>query len=286
MDKALKKASDWCAERIERFDSIADFRHAIESRSLNKGWERYSHELHSVTNESTRKWDGNVATPQAAWDMAQAGYPEAVKKSQEYVTDELRKIGFMGEGKKAIPRNYYAGGSPNVTRAMLGLPRDMRQYHKEPSKVKTIHLAYQASYSCGNSLDDIMQAGAKVIALVQALEKLEYSVQLSVVNLEDVSGIKGGFELKLKSYDNPLDIQKAAYFFAHPSFLRRIGFQWIERYPLYTQHDYGYGYPNDRELLDNVSKWMEARGGHFVSFNEMKGADLEQWLIENNYLKN
>ena len=278
--RELVNAARWCREHIEQYESIEELRRAVEGRPLNKGWKDYAHDLHSITHESAPGWDDGVSTPEEAWDLSQIGYEDAVEKAREFASFELKKLA-IGEGPRAKMGSYYAGGSPNIARATMGLPRDMRRIVREPMKHNVVQIAYQASYSWTIDSEEVLRCGSKVIALVQALEMLGYSVQLSVVNLEIVRGVRGGFELTLKSFGSPLNIQKAAYFFAHPSFLRRIGFQWIERYPKFTEHDYGYGYPNDAELIDNMTSWMEERGGHFISFESIRRMELEEWFRAN-----
>jgi len=119
---------------------------------------------------------------------------------------------------------------------------------------KHVRVVYNCSASAGVKSEVIEARGAAAAALIEALEYAGVRVELVVVwavSGRYFEGPRGAplvmQTIRVKPYDQPLDLARIAFACAHPSMLRRIGFALTEQLPsAYLEQvgpDAAYGYP-------------------------------------------
>lgn len=280
MDKINKRR----AEQVEVYDGLADLTDMLGDRKANVAWE--GRPMDSDTSGSG-SWSWGIKNYADAVEAANWGFSEATEKMREYVTNETMKLDAVGIGGRAKPQNYYAGGSPNVARAIMGVPRDMRRYHRAPVKERTVHIVYCADFAGGVSSERALKAGAKVMAIVEALSRQNYSVKLSVGTYFKVNGGGyGGTEVTLKDYQSPLDMGKLSFPFAHSAWLRRIGFRWCETYPKFdspSNYTSSYG-PAQHDLIDDMKRWHRENGGRMITFYDIEDVEVADWMRSEGFI--
>lgn len=273
-------------ENCERFSNIGEFVSTLKSRTVHNGW--ISCESDSSHGDS---WYGTARTLSDAYGMAMYGDKDSASDLAKYTDDEITRMNTVGDGTKPKIRNYHVGGSPNVARAMMGLPKDMRQMHKVPSKVKTVDLVYAPCVTASVSSDEIKRRGSRVCAIVTMLERLGYSVKLSVMIAVDPRGDCGmsdnfGCLVSVKDYRECLDVPKVAFMFANASFFRRVGFRWIETYPKYKESGKLWGYGGKcRDMVRNMRTASESDGFKFIDTEDMTAeSSVNDWLRGNGFI--
>lgn len=248
--------------RTETFNGVNSFLNAINSRETNPRWGSCS---------SQKRGDGGwygTSSYGAALDLARSGYVDVVGKLSELERGATCKLKQRIKSRACHPVNAYVGGSPNVCRAMLGIPRDMRSMDRKPCKARGITLVYDCGASCSVKAHELINSGAHMLALVRLLERDGVPVRLVwswyTVDGGDVYGVN----VTLKDFGGKINLAKIAYFLAHPSALRRLGFRWLETSPEVPRRIDGYGAPA-RFALDEIKAHHAEQGRRMIAQNEL-----------------
>lgn len=145
--------------------------------------------------------------------------------------------------------NYEVEGVTfDVARYLEGEPEHWVKIEEseQDNPQKHVKIVYNTAASCGVSAETITARGAAVAALVECLEFSGKRVELwSAQGIDENyrQPDRGGFEVlvKVKAYDQPLDLARVAFALSHPGMLRRLGFRMIEQErPDLTHMSYGY----------------------------------------------
>lgn len=281
-------------KHVESFKSITDFVRTLDQRQTHDGWGSCdSHENGNVEFYGTESY-------KQAIDGIEGGDEHAYQIMQRYLRDMTASYSFAST--KPLPRNYFCGGSPNVVRAMMGLPRDMRQLHREPIKTKMVEFVYDIAVHCGVSVETMCQRGAKMLAIIAMLEADGYRVKLTSVehtrdaygDVSDCEDTEYGWAIPLKGYRDIIDMRKLAFPLANAAFHRRIGFRYMETCPKYTRsgHMSRYGRCREGDEESIVRAWraraatVRENGGNMFFVN---GFDLDEieplsWLKDNGFI--
>lgn len=271
-------------ERVEQFDSLDDMFSKIDSRGWNEACANKSRS--SERSDSDSKWTNGVATYEEAVECLKKGFPEALEEMKKHVVEQVGKVEMVGVGSRAKPQAYYAGGSPNVARAIMGVPRDMRRYRREPMKEKTVHIVYCPDCAANVSSARVLEAGAKVLAIVQLLERMNYSVKLSIGTYFKMSSAYAGMETVLKGFRSPLDIGKITFPFAHSAYLRKIGFRWVETTPMLKRGEWDYSYgPAKHALIECARNHHKNENGRLISFYDAEEMNIADWMVSEGFIK-
>jgi hypothetical protein len=147
------------------------------------------------------------------------------------------------------PKPFYnvVGGQASVPRYLQGIPTNMVDRKQVPIKSKIIVVNKDVWYPALVSSTDIFEEGVKALQIIQALENKGYRVKLNACfgTLDSTEFIGG--RVTIKRPEDRFSLQKVAFPLAHPSFLRRILFNWLEHFPT-NSHFGGYGRPDTDRL--------------------------------------
>lgn len=180
--------------------------------------------------------------------------------------------------KPSKPVNSVVGGSPNVARAMMGVPRDMRRTVFERRKVPGVTLVYDMSIPARYKAAEIERRGTRFLALGNVLRMSNIPVRLVAsfaANDLTVDGDTVRFDVTIQDWGKALSIEKAAFYLAHPSFLRRICFALIETSPMVTKYSYGYGLAitNNAEACDEMREEARKANARWYTFSDFGSDD-------------
>ena len=270
----------------------------MERRWVKEGFRSPNHCLEAVTKRSTNDaWSGKhkssrktsewgaVKSFEEALEKARSGYTEVTEQMKDVFEASKKYIYERVEPKHAIPVNDYVGSTPNVTRAILGLPKDMRRVDVKEKKTPGVHLVYEGGVNCGHEDRDLAIYGARMLALVSLCIRQQIPVKLSITdstkgllrNGDDVVTM----EVTIKEYSDAANIRKIAYWIAHPSTFRRINFAWMESSPVIERYCDGYGYPiaNRESDCEFVRQKYESEGAFWFSSRDFRSDDdiLKAW---------
>lgn len=134
--------------------------------------------------------------------------------------------------------------------------------HFEPTlhAKPVVKLAAFCSWACSTPATQIFNRGRAILAVIEALEKQGYRVELTgalCMSHDYVtrhnSKLNPGIEIyiKLKDANDTYSAQTLAYALAHPVMFRRLGFRFTEAHNAkITKNFYGYGQPFKLEEYD------------------------------------
>lgn len=243
MKRTVKKV-DKQTYIIEEFNTFGELINTNDSRTQNFGNARTSDD---------DSWYG--ASYDEAVKMLRYGWQddEKVKQMCDTINNNLSKL---QDEQKMTFKNDIVGYAPIVPLALKGVPQSMINTARKPKKSKVINLIIDVSVSCGTSVEEILEWGAKMTAKIMSLEKQGYRVKIEVVNTytrDDWTSKVHALKVLVKGENQPFDIKRMMFPLAHGAFFRRIGFDWYERLPE-AQHFGEYGY----SLIQHNKKHAEA----------------------------
>lgn len=180
------------------------------------------------------------------------------------------------------------GGGVNVARMLTDHPRYMRRRVRVQTPVqRAIRIGFSFVYSGGISHSAIMQRGAIITAIVDALRRAGRPVYVEAlwINCSPNQEVRVVHAVPVTVPGQPLDMGRIAFAAACPMMLRRVGFAAMSKDGSRRGVGYvGFGYPprvgNQREA--------EIAKGYDLFFNSMHFNDTQwstpegtaKWIVE------
>lgn len=198
-----------------------------------------SHRTGEAEWSGTPSWD-------AAVKLAEEGWPKGLEKLSRALED-TRVIA----GQKPIPglNLDVAGAFPHVPIAATGMPQCMVHPGDQSVKARPIvRIFNNVSASCGVEPQSIINRGAAVLSYVDILESIGYSVELQCLEKTGSGNMTHQTWVTCKQAGEPLELDRLAFLFIHPSYLRRIIFACNERTPRAHEESWGHGYGMPMDL--------------------------------------
>lgn len=201
------------------YDSIEAYLHQVEHGDvLNNA--RDQRKLVPTPEHSSWKWAGAVDL-QGALNLARLGYSEGTQKLS---------VALAGAKSQVARAPAYtmdvAGAHPAAHLAAAGDPACMVSFLPNQDRHRPIvKLAVAGNMLAENSPEKFRTYGAALVSYVDALETAGSRVELyKVMTVE--TGVRNWFTtlVKLKSPEQPLELDRMAALFIHPASLRRIEF--------------------------------------------------------------
>jgi len=216
---------------IDKFNSTNNLIEELQKREQSK-FMKDRNASHTGDLSFTKTKDYNEALKLLIY-----GYQEPVDKiKSEFKINKYKdKINF---------ENNVYGFVPNVANSILGLPNSMVNINKKPKKSKVVELIYSPDANASVSKDTFIENGIKMLNVISNLEANGISVKLTSALY---CGTNNNNEialatLNIKDYGQRLNLLKISFPIAHPSFLRRIGFKWLETSPDIRTNGFSFGY--------------------------------------------
>ena len=226
------------------FEDLQSFwRHAMkDSRAYNK---------HSRNPRD--QWSGGL-TWEEAKQMALKGWREGLREIEKF---QARITPFIAEKVLRYQQTYAVSGYnvdvgtylANDPECFISRIYEERNY---PGKIFTI--VCSISFSAAISTTTIIQRGAMICALIDAIEYAGHRAEVIcnwAVSREQTSYYRQGnlknygwleVDVTIKKADQPLEMIELAFCLAHPSMLRRIMFS-IAEIEGWSDFAHAYGYP-------------------------------------------
>lgn len=249
---------------ITKYESLNDLEHDIFSKEINVVFK--GGRLSSV--EGTKSFTGTKDLKEAL-TLLKEGWQSGAEK----LTKDL-KIANLSNSTNMVQKQVYdiVGYQASVPRYLQGLPTSMINKRQVKQKAKIITLIKSCVYPSTVSTNEIMQDSIRTIQIIQTLEQQGYRVNLysAFHSIRDSEAIF--VQVKLKSAGERINIAKLAFALAHPSFLRRILFRFIETEENIKNYGWTNGYgrvaePHQTtELLEKNTYFIKAR----ISDSELK----------------
>lgn len=221
----MKKVNIMTYDTLEAFVADCD----KPSNNTWAGKHRYSQD------DSQSEWCGGV-TYQEARKLALYGWEKGLKD----ISEKLSLI--PHEGQQRIVVKDVCGHSPDVARFVAGLPDCMNRRTTGLSKRKPcLDILVNAGFSGCINAGDILNYGAAIASLIDSLERAGYSLSIIAGSMVKLDSQDFGAFVRLKNHGEPLDMDRLAFFIAHPASLRRLRFSHREVFCTYDDIGSSYG---------------------------------------------
>ena len=238
---------------LERYNTINAFLSTIEARERTG-------KADTNVKESVRSRFHGVSNYEEALDLYKNGLPDVcnrLKAAKARIKNA--KTSGVGQVNKRVKRNYYVGYAPDIGRAVIGMPKDMRQIKRVNAPVKTISLIYNNSTNCDTSAADIMRSGEAVFTLAYALEAAGYKVNIDLLVYAATGQKEAALCLvNLKEYKQSFDMLKLSFPLCHPAAFRVFGFRWLETCP--TLQNFWFGNGHQIQKTDTIRDYLRQTG--------------------------
>lgn len=187
---------------------------------------------------------------------------EKIMKSSEY--KEACRVINAQRAKREVFTSV-AGFAPHVPNYICGVPNQMLRTRNVQAKKKTITLAIACSVECGIDASEMRKASENLALAISKIEASGTRVQVfagcgftsKYMRQSDTeAGDTLAAWVKIKDYQQQLDLLRMIYPLGNPSFFRRHMFRLMEITPgLNDSMRRGYGYQmNDSELRRDLNR--------------------------------
>lgn len=243
-------------EIFERFNSLQELTRVLKSRTLNKVFDRAGEES---SQERGRKSFFYTESYEEAEDLMKNGYKDILDDVKQGMKDHERSVDLPIKKRHRIV-TAVEGYIPHVPNMLMGLPNSMMRPLISHQKVRAITIYYQMSVIGSYSTSDIIKAGVCLLNIINHLER--NGIRVRVFNLfkcsrsDDEIGVAC---VKIKDFNEHIDIQKMCFPIAHPSMFRRFGFRWLETHPDIEDRDWTSGYGVSLDNTD-CEEFMKKHG--------------------------
>lgn len=202
-------------------------------------------------------------------------------RNAERISSRVQEITRMrGSGTQMRRQSFndVVGYAVHVPNYLTGVPTTMinsRRVSIRSSKV--LNIVYNSTFHDGTNLDDVVDAGAKVLTYLRDLEVKGYRVNLYVM-----MSSKGGSEqctvlVKVKDSEQYLNITKTAYPIVNPDFLRRHFCRLLECETKDREFPLSYGRPVYMKYdIQNVFDACRLKVDKYLTFYDVQRNEIER----------
>ncbi|NDF77731.1 MAG: hypothetical protein EB133_12795 [Betaproteobacteria bacterium] len=161
------------------------------------------------------------------------GWPEGVKKARELSSKLYSRLNAEYSFQRDIKFDT-TGDWFDIGRVLEGEPDcwgseiDLDDEFSNDKRGKIVRVAVNVGASCSYSSEQILQRGVYALAIVDLLERLGKSVELTASCKVEKNGKIWGWELPLKQAGEELSLDRVAHILGSPSGFRRSWFRVIE----------------------------------------------------------
>ena len=222
-------------------------------------------------------WHGGVRSTEEAIRHARKGLADRVPDAMSIAESAVS----TAEAQAELPAftSFYdvSGSDVDVARFLAGEPENMVNYQMvmTPRVGRIITLVASISASASIQADTMWNRGVQTVALILALEKIGFQVELwtdMTASSGMHEGTQGCIRTRVKGPGQLLDVSQIMFAFAHPANFRVLHFAGMHLFPKPLQRELGvgshYGYPADPVeemypegaiVLPSLKGWREAK---------------------------
>jgi hypothetical protein len=215
------------------YESLTDYLAEVcdDTRPIKPGLTETSHNTGRVDFTWTDTFEEAVELARDGWAEGTAKVVEHREKAQAFLsaakTAKTREFGWDVEGQ-FIDVGRLLGGEPECCGAEFDGGNAVAS--------RVVSLRVNQAVSCSVDADAICARGVTVLCAVDLLEScgIRCEIILSIGNIS--TGGQGSVRNRqveshvvLKRASDPVDLDRLAFWIAHPASFRRFGFRWLEQ---------------------------------------------------------
>jgi hypothetical protein len=268
------------------FDSMADMVEAVQDRQ----------DIIDFRNNQMKRDGGKfygARSMEKLFPLALNGMPGDGVEAMDIANQKVATI----EREIDMPAffSYYdvSGADVDVARYLSGEPENMINYHMvdTPRAGRIISLVISVTTAGSTEVEAIRQRGLQVVALVFAIEKIGFQVELwadFLIRENSPYGNEGPTDTeytarvrtKIKSPGEMLDPGQVVFAFTHPGFLRGLGFAAMHMIPKewHSPLNIGHGYGCVCWGKDDLREYAE--GSVFLPSFRGRAGDLDTLVTD------
>lgn len=210
-------------DHVHEFDTWAEF---IAYASREPKWSPDNPQYGSHGTGGNREHFTGTATFEDASRLALYGWPAGRENL-------VNTIAIVNPERTTYQSHSYdvAGEYPNVPRAIAGDPMSMvRQRRTHIASHPVVRIDYNVTVPWMLNADCIVNRGAALLSVVDALESRGYSCELRLIFKGYSQTKRIHISIVYKRAGDALDLDRAAFAVTHPSVLRRFYFAVCEQH--------------------------------------------------------
>lgn len=219
--------------KFQDFDSIGDFNEYLNKTPTNN--------IFRGRRDNAKDSDGYFRGT-SSYEEAEKLLREGWESGAQRIAKKLPVQTTQQTAMRSKPTYNVVGGQASVPRFLQGIPTNMVDRKQVPVKQKIIVLNRHIVFSGMTSKEVIEQEGIKALQVVQTLENRGYRVKLNLYWITQENNEACALRVCVKKPEERMSILKVAFPLAHPSFMRRMAFLWVEVHPTMTEWAFAGGY--------------------------------------------
>lgn len=230
------------------FQSANDFLRHLEQNPINTEFFHEGNMLSLRNDLHDDSWNKTKSYEEAV-QLCRYGYHEDFDRL-------LRLKDILERFLTVTTKNYrqfndYVGFAPDVKAYLEGSPLSM--FNRVRPKRNKLSVYFNCANMGGVSAAQIFNRGAITLALVEALEKMRFNVDLNVFSMSEKQDEIHYAKFLLKKENERLNIKKLYFPMCHPAFFRRLIFRLREEtFGVRQDWSQGYGSTCGEELITQV----------------------------------
>lgn len=186
-----------------------------------------------------------------AVSFARHGWPEGAAKAKRLL-DRLQL--HVPQAVHSVTHHDVTGSYVDVGEYLQGVPECMVDFREDRRPARFAHIVVSATFSANITTQAVIQRGATIAAVVDALETQGIRCTVDLLFQSTDYNKADTFEVRvpIKEAHAPLNLDTLTFGVAHPAYLRRLMFAVMEQYPADVRDHYkvGIGYGLSRPIKD------------------------------------
>lgn len=207
---------------------------------------------------------------QQAKTLLQQGWPEGLQ-DLTFALDDMSLPGTQHHTHVTLAEAGFACHSPAFA---SGDPRCMLNVTKKARQTRVWRIGVPVAYACMHDSPAIIDHGAAICAMIDAIEEQNVRVELTAFILLQggqvakhgplTDGDEGiGIAITIKHAHQPVDMDRMAFVLCHPAFFRQLGFRMCETmsewFPIIQNH---YGWVGYNRVAIPGYRWLPILSVH------------------------
>jgi len=266
---------------VIEFDTWGEFIDHVETVNPTKGADNESHNTKGA-GWCSATWSEAINLARHGWTKGESYVAKRAKRLEDRIAHRIVREDW----------NYDVEGMAfDVARYLTNEPehwiRPEDSVVTSDAGTRHVKIVANVSASCQVTDEAIRARGATIAALVELLEYSGQCVEVHII-MATTNQSKGApvhaFSVRVKAFDQKLDMGRIAFALAHSATLRRFGFRMNES----AHHSivreigssaYSYGYPAEFDKLGETSLYLPAAKGWDNDVDWTSVESAEAWIL-------
>lgn len=194
---------------------------------------------------NSKSWDFGVGYG-GALKLAENGWSEGAKDLSDRLAAHMPNRDHVDSWRYDV-----AGELPDIGRYLAGDPTHMKRHGHPKGHKPIISLLVNICCSASVGANSFANYGAAMCSVIDQLENSGRRVELNVVWVSLISGVRVCVGWTAKRAEDSLDLASVAFSLAHPAASRRLGFAMCERSSASPTPGYGMTVdPTEEDWID------------------------------------